>query len=64
MIDPKAIQRLSVYPPIGIARVGNADGPYDYVIGSEVIGGPLTLPSDGDEPPALSEILSRAASWL
>jgi hypothetical protein len=52
MIDPKAIQKLSVYPPIGIARVGNADGPYDYVIGPEVIGGPPTLPSDGDEPPA------------
>jgi L-Lysine epsilon oxidase N-terminal/L-lysine epsilon oxidase C-terminal domain len=52
MIDPKAIKELKVYPPIGIARVGNAEGPYDYVIGPEVIGGPPTLPSSGDEPPA------------
>jgi hypothetical protein len=52
MIDPKAISELKVYPPIGVARVGNADGPYDYVIGPEVIGGPPTLPSSNDEPPA------------
>lgn len=52
MIDPKAISALKVYPPIGIARVGNADGANEYVIGSEVIGGPPTLPSGADEPPA------------
>jgi hypothetical protein len=52
MIDPKAIQELRVYPPIGVARVGNADGPYDYVIGPEVIGGPPTLPGSAEEPPA------------
>jgi len=52
MIDPKEIEILKVYPPIGIARVGNASGPYDYVIGPETIGGPPTLPSSGQEQPA------------
>jgi hypothetical protein len=35
---------LRVYPPLGIARVGNAPGPEDYVIGPEVIGETPTLP--------------------
>jgi hypothetical protein len=52
MIDPKEIEALKVYPPIGIARVGNASGPYEYVIGPETMGGPPTLPSSGPEQPA------------
>lgn len=43
-MDPGSIVALRVYPPIGIARVGNATGSDDYVIGPEVIGGPPTLP--------------------
>ncbi|WP_316395230.1 LodA/GoxA family CTQ-dependent oxidase [Bradyrhizobium sp. 33ap4] len=50
MIDPKAISELKVYPPIGVARVGNADGPHEYVIGPEVIGGSPTLPGGGEQP--------------
>jgi L-Lysine epsilon oxidase N-terminal/L-lysine epsilon oxidase C-terminal domain len=52
MIDPKEIRELKVYPPIGIARVGNAGGPDDYVIGPELIGGAPTLPGSGPEQPA------------
>jgi hypothetical protein len=47
MMDPASIQTLRVYPPLGVARVGNARGEDDYIIGPEVIGGPPTLP-DGD----------------
>jgi hypothetical protein len=43
-MDPALIETLEVYPPIGIARVGNADGNDDYIIGPEVIGGLPTLP--------------------
>jgi hypothetical protein len=42
-----SVLSLHVYPPIGIARVGNAEDPHqgdDYTIGPEVIGGPATLP--------------------
>lgn len=52
MIDPTAIQELKVYPPIGLARVGNADGANDYVIGPETIGGAPTLPGSTPEAPA------------
>jgi L-Lysine epsilon oxidase N-terminal/L-lysine epsilon oxidase C-terminal domain len=52
MINPKDISELKVYPPIGIARVGNASGPADYVIGPELIGGAPTLPGSGPEQPA------------
>ena len=45
MIDPNAIAALKVYPPIGVARVGNAQGAGDYVIGPEMIGGASTLPA-------------------
>ena len=43
-IDPAAIDALRIYPPLGIARVGNAAEADAYVIGPEVIGGPPTLP--------------------
>ena len=46
-MDAATIDTLHVYPPLGIARVGNAAGPHDYVIGPEVIGGPPTLPDGG-----------------
>jgi L-Lysine epsilon oxidase N-terminal/L-lysine epsilon oxidase C-terminal domain len=49
MIDANAISELKIYPPIGIARVGNANGADDYVIGPEVIGGAPTLPSTKPE---------------
>jgi hypothetical protein len=52
MIDPNAIQELKVYPPIGVARVGNASGPDEYVIGPETIGGPATVPGGTPERPA------------
>src|SRR5262245_41026580 len=52
MIDLNAIRELRVYPPIGIARVGNASGADDYVIGPEVIGGAPTLPGTKPEQPA------------
>jgi hypothetical protein len=52
-IDPSKIAALRVYPPLGIARVGNAEDPADpfddqYVFGPEVVGGWSTLP-DGSE---------------
>lgn len=44
-----SIVALRVYPPLGIARVGDAESssPYadDYIISPEVIGGPPTLPN-------------------
>jgi hypothetical protein len=46
-MDPAAIDCLRVYPPIGIARVGNAEGSSDYLIGPEVIGGSATRPDGG-----------------
>jgi L-Lysine epsilon oxidase N-terminal/L-lysine epsilon oxidase C-terminal domain len=52
MIDPNAIQELKVYPPIGVARVGNASRPDEYVIGPETIGGPPTVPGGTPERPA------------
>lgn len=52
-IDPSQIASLRVYPPLGIARVGNAEdsaNPFDdlYVIGPEVIGGHSMLPNGND----------------
>jgi hypothetical protein len=46
-IDPASIAALRIYPPLAIARVGNAIETDAYVIGPEVIGGPATLPSGG-----------------
>src|SRR6187200_2304022 len=43
-IEPASIEALRVYPPLGIARVGNAMEADAYVIGPEVICGPSTLP--------------------
>lgn len=54
MTDPtmpltaSVIRRLAVFPPLGIARVGNAIGDDDYVFGPEVVGGPYTLPQGGE----------------
>jgi L-Lysine epsilon oxidase N-terminal/L-lysine epsilon oxidase C-terminal domain len=52
MIDPDAIHELKVYPPIGVARVGNASGLDDFVFGPETIGGPPTLPGATPEKEA------------
>jgi len=52
MIDPAEIRELKVYPPIGVARVGNAEGADEFVIGPETIGGPPTLLSGSPEQPA------------
>jgi hypothetical protein len=40
-LDPKDIASLAIYPPLGIARVGDfADGPPgDYLVSPEVVGG-------------------------
>lgn len=38
------VRRLAVYPPLGVARVGDATGEDDYVVGPEVVGGAPTLP--------------------
>ncbi|CAN1546482.1 L-Lysine epsilon oxidase, N-terminal [Rhabdaerophilaceae bacterium] len=43
-IKVEDIASLCVYPPIGIARVGNARGRDEYLIAAEVIGGLPTLP--------------------
>ncbi|KRR15995.1 hypothetical protein CQ12_29025 [Bradyrhizobium jicamae] len=43
-MDPSLIDVIKVYPPLGIARIGNARGPEDYIVGPEVIGGWSTLP--------------------
>ena len=37
MVDPSHIAELAIYPPLGIARVGNAEGD-DYVLAPETIG--------------------------
>jgi hypothetical protein len=42
-----AIRRLAVYPPLGIARIGNALSHDDYVFGPEVVGGPYIMPQGG-----------------
>src|SRR5262245_34966228 len=38
MIDPKSIKSVAVYPPIGVARVGNAEGADDFFFAAEVPG--------------------------
>ena len=38
-LNPADIVEVAVYPPLGIARVGNAPGELDYVTAAEVIGG-------------------------
>ena len=52
MIDRNPISALKIYPPIGVARVGNAKGADDYVIGPEMIGGAPSLPGTTPEQPA------------
>ena len=52
-VDPSTIASLRVYPPLGIARVGNAADattPFDdeYLFGPEVVGGASTLPTGED----------------
>jgi hypothetical protein len=57
-IAPSEILTLRIYPPLGIARVGNAEDPGnssgDYLIGPEVMGGRSTLP-DGTSARYLSD---------
>jgi hypothetical protein len=55
-LDLKSVVALRVYPPLGIARVGNAFDPKvpfaeDYLIAPEVIGGAPTLPGGGAARP-------------
>src|SRR5688572_8463643 len=38
MIDPDSIESVAVFPPIGIARVGNAEGARDFFFAVEVPG--------------------------
>lgn len=58
MIDPDSIAELRVYPPLGIARAGNAPGTDDYVIEPEVIGNGSTTVSSSFT--ALARRLTRA----
>lgn len=65
-LDRASVVALRVYPPLGIARVGNAADAHaeftdDYVIGPEVIGGPPTLP-DGAPARHLSDFRSKDGS--
>jgi hypothetical protein len=47
-MDPSSIDFIRIYPPLGLARVGNALGADDYIIGPETIGGMPTLPDGSD----------------
>lgn len=68
-MDPALIKELRVYPPLGIARVGNAQGADEYVIAPEVIGGPATLPDGnparlvGDFRNSIGEIKRQVARF-
>lgn len=44
-LSAATIASLAIFPPLGVARVGNAGGERDYVIASEVVGGWPTLPN-------------------
>ena len=44
LINASEITAVAVYPPIGIARVGNAPGEDDFILASELIGGLPTAP--------------------
>jgi hypothetical protein len=58
-IDPASIDALRIYPPLGIARVGNAAEADAYVIGPEVIGGSPTLP-DGSPARLVADYRSES----
>jgi hypothetical protein len=68
-IDPASIDALRIYPPLGIARVGNAKEVDAYVIGPEVAGGPPMLPDGkparlvGDFRTAGGDIKRQAARF-
>jgi hypothetical protein len=57
-LSSASIVSVAVYPPIGIARVGNAKGTDEYVIAAEVVGGSPTTPAG---QPALFEDDFRTA---
>lgn len=68
MLDLGDILRVAVYPPIGIARLGNATGRDDHVVASEVIGG-LPWTPDGSFRDAVGAIRRQAVrfrvyAWL
>ncbi|MGY4512095.1 LodA/GoxA family CTQ-dependent oxidase [Bradyrhizobium sp. USDA 3650] len=44
-LSSATIASLAIFPPLGVARVGNADGEGEYVIASEVVGGWPMLPN-------------------
>jgi hypothetical protein len=58
-IDPDTIDTLRVYPPLGVARVGNAVEADAYVIAPEVIGGPPALP-DGSPARLVGDFRTEA----
>jgi hypothetical protein len=45
MINAADIKAIAIYPPLGVARVGNAKAPEDYFFASEVVGQPPRPPS-------------------
>jgi len=50
MIVANDIERVAVYPPLGIARVGNAPGDTAWFFGSEIRGKTPDLPDAGSGP--------------
>lgn len=44
MLDPADIAEVAVYPPLGIARVGNAPGDDAFFLAAEVVGAAATSP--------------------
>jgi hypothetical protein len=59
MLDPGEITALRVHPGIGVARVGNAEGPDDFFFGSETSG---ETPSPGGGFRAADGRLKRQAA--
>jgi hypothetical protein len=55
------VAALRVYPPIGLARVGNAPHPEDYLFGPEVIGGGPTL-ADGSPARTVRDFRDRGGA--
>lgn len=49
-MDPNTIDRVSIYPPLGLARVGNAPGEGAWFFASEVRGGAPELVDRGAGP--------------
>ena len=49
-MDVTRIRRMSVYPPLGVARVGNSEADDGWYFASEVRGRPADLPATQGGP--------------